>query len=184
MSPTSYQPIWADGREVSPGYRDGAAVRYQAIADYLTGWRDFSVLDFGAYGTYYCQRLTEDFGARCVAVDDDPHLTPVDGVTIIPKRLGPAAIRKLEVSDVTLCLSVLHHQPQWRNYLQALTANTGRVLFIEAANPAENLPTAAAHHKSANIVAELQHRRAIALCETPGYDPRHKRTLYALAIHP
>lgn len=163
-----YEPAWYD-----------LDTRFDHIAEYLGDRPVHHVLDFGALNTIMAQRFTARYNAHVTVVDDALNGgTVLDNVTYIGKRLGPAAIRKLPHQDVTLCLSVLHHQPQWRNYLDALHSISG-VLFVETAHPDEELPNAAAHQKSPAILAELANR-GTPLCETPGYDDRYTRTLWAI----
>lgn len=154
--------------------------RFDAIADYLGDRHPHHVLDFGALNSVMADRFVTRYGSHVTAVDDALNGgTAPNGVTYIGKRLGPAAIRKLPRQDVTLCLSVLHHQPQWRNYLDALRSISD-LLFVETAHPDENLPTAAAHHKSPQICAYLQ-THATPIGSSPGYDPTYSRTLWVIA---
>lgn len=173
-----YQPTWSDGREHGKARRDANA-RYQAIANHLNNRHGFTVLDFGAYGGYFSARLTEQFGATCTAVDDSPHLTETPGVTVIRERLTPTQLRKLGPFDIALCLSVLHHIPQWRATLNALTS-VASTLFIETAHPDETLPKAVAHGSSAAIQTAVQKAGGIQLCHTPGYDHKHQRPLWVI----
>lgn len=178
-----YQPQWRDGREVGVGRRD-AAGRYRAIAEYLheagfaPGGR---ILDFGAYGGYFASRLAEEFDAKCVAVDDSKKLNlDLPGVTVVRDRVTPSGISKLGQFDVVLCLSVLHHQTNWKTYLNALLA-AGKVVFIETSHPDESLPKARAQYLAGSIhktVSALADNRV--LTSTPGYDKRYQRPLWVV----
>lgn len=152
--------------------------RYQAIVDYLAGRRNLHVLDFGCFNSYYAARLAAEYAHHVVAVDNTP-LEPAEGVAIVNKHLGPKDIRRLGHFDVGLCLSVLHHQKQPRNYLNTLLAVCD-VLFVEAANPAEVLPGVDTHKNSATILADIAKHHPTALCETPGWDSQHMRTLWVI----
>lgn len=155
MSPrqAGYQPEWKDGKEHGTGWRD-AAGRYEAIKRHLvtrmarTDVKQFdkpTVLDIGAYNGYFCRRLADDFQARCLAVDGQPFLepyrSPSGGYVDVDRALWtPQDIREREAGgvDIILCLSVLHHHENWLDFLKAMIAR-GTCLFIETANPQENL---------------------------------------------
>ncbi|WP_306365456.1 bifunctional 2-polyprenyl-6-hydroxyphenol methylase/3-demethylubiquinol 3-O-methyltransferase UbiG [Nocardia sp. CC227C] len=177
-----YQPEWVNGREVGTGRRD-AAGRYKAIADYLgDDMRGFHVLDLGAYNGYFSRRLAEDFGAHCVAADDYVGLTDAPGVKAVRKRLSMPELTSLGSFDVVLCLSVLHHLPDWRAYLDALVS-MAPLVFIETAHPDEVLPKAKAHGQSREIEAAvdaLAGAHGTMLAFTPGHDARHARPLWVI----
>lgn len=147
-----YQPTWSDGKEHGIGWRD-ANGRYEAIKRYLVGrmartdlrqYQEPSVLDIGAYNGYFCRRLADDFKARVLAIDGQPFLeeyhSPSGGyVDVMHAVWSPEDIRAQEGNaDIILCLSVLHHWPNWSDYLDAMS-QTGSTLFIELANPWENI---------------------------------------------
>lgn len=180
-----YQPEWRDGREVGKGRRD-AAGRYEAIAGYLGDARDFTALDFGAYGNYFSARLVEQFNARCTAVDDTTGLAESPGVSVVNRRLSAQELKDLGPYDVALCLSVLHHLTDWRVYLDALL-DIAPVLFVETAHPDEVLPKAKAHSQSREIESALDALAAeggTILTFTPGYDSRHARPLWVIDRRP
>jgi len=148
-----YQPQWIDGQEVGTGWRD-AAGRYDAIKRYLVarqGREDVaqlsspSVLEIGAYNGYFCRRLADDFGARCLAVDGQPFLEPYwsphdngGHVEVRHELWHYAEIAAAPAFDVGLCLSVLHHHRDWDQILGALLDRC-TVLFVELAHPDEKL---------------------------------------------
>lgn len=146
-----YQPVWEDGREHGVGWRD-ASGRYDAIKRYLVGrqartdLRQFtapSVLDIGAYNGYFCRRLADDYHARCLAVDGQPFLeeytAPGGGhVDVLHALWSPDDIKAAPPFDIVLCLSVLHHWPNWSEFMDAMST-IGTTLFVELANPWENL---------------------------------------------
>lgn len=153
----SYQDEWVKGASRSAGYRDCAA-RYEAIRAELSGLRaPFSVLDLGAHSGYFSFRLAEDFGARCVAVDDYralPRLAAENGdprVSVVDRRLGVREIDRLGPFDVILALSVLHHVTHWRWLLAVLRRRARSRLIVETPNPAERLKRAAARSELARI---------------------------------
>jgi hypothetical protein len=102
-----------------------------------------------------------------------------DVITVIAKRVTPAGIRKMGAFDVTLALSVLHHLPRWRSYLDVLR-QSAPILFIETAHPTETLPKAKAHGHTAEMIAEMLDIGAEPICETPGYDAAFMRTTWVV----
>lgn len=176
-----YQPRWVDGREVGTGQRK-ASSRYEAIAARLDGHEQFTVLDVGAYNGYFSLRLAEDFDARCTAADTYRGLPRAlaeaadDRVIGLVERITPARVRELGPFDVVLCLSVLHHAPDWRDLLDALHEQS-RVLFVETAVPAETLPKAAMHHESAAIVRAVEDLGGEIIARTHGYKSKRQRPL-------
>ena len=81
------------------------------------------------------------------------------------EQLTPPAIRKLGPFDVALCLSVLHHQPKWRAYLNALCASA-ELVFVETAHPDEVLPKAVAHGQSRAITKELESAPSVIIAHS------------------
>lgn len=136
-----YQPNWNNGKEEGSGYRD-CAIRYHVLAGHVAGLgRGFTVLDVGANSGYFSLRLTEDFSAKCTAVDSEPSLRKAEGKIerVIGTRFGSAdEIRALGPFDVVLCLSVLHHVPWWREMLDAALEISSR-LYVETPHPDEYL---------------------------------------------
>lgn len=176
-------PTWSKGKQIGKHRRDFAG-RYEAIRDWLkaNNFDRFTALDFGAGGGYFAARLAEDFGADVVAVERDPRArVPLARVKakVINEHLDADALSGLGRFDVVLALSVLHHLPDWREHLDVLAAN-GSVVFVEAANPAESLPNAAAHSDSADIEVEVKDLGAEPLTQSPGYHPKYQRTLYVI----
>lgn len=174
--PAGYQPQWINGREVGTGLRDCSG-RYRAIKEHLPD-SVLHVLDIGAYNGYFCRRLVDDFSPRCVAVDDAPELQHYRNVTVIPRHITPDEIRWLGDFDVVLCLSVLHHYPNWAEYLDAILS-TGAQVFIESANPAENLgfpksEWAAGLHNGLRTVGDV-------IYHSPNIHRTHLRPLWACA---
>lgn len=174
----SYQPEWRGGRTVGTSRRD-AEGRYHAIAEYLKGRSGFTALDLGAHQGYFSHRLADEFGAAVTAVDDYPGLQPRDGVTVIRRRLAAGEVTQLGHFDVSLCLSVLHHLPRWRDMVDALLA-VSDVLFVEIADPGEHLPRAVAHSASAHIASYIERLGGRVLARTPGYDPEFSRPLWVI----
>lgn len=177
-----YQPEWRDGREVGKGRRD-AAGRFDAIAAYLGDARDFTALDFGAYGNYFSARLVEQFGAHCTAVDDTTGLTESPGIKVINRRLPMSDLVDLGPFDVALCLSVLHHLPNWPAYLNALET-MAPLVFVETSHPSEVLPKAKAHGDAGMIYAAVEKAGGKVLTTTPGYDSRYERPLWVIDRRP
>lgn len=183
--PMGYQAVWKDGREVRPGQRDCAG-RYEAIRRELHRFHGFSVLDVGAYEGYFSIRLAEEFGARCVAVDDyrglpEAELKTSDGgrVLFVRQRFERDDLDRLSGYEVTLLLSVLHHVPWWREML-ATAVTSSRLTFVELSDTRERLPGAVAHAETHAMHDAVNALGGIVVAFTPGYDKRYDRKLYAL----
>ena len=155
--------------------------RFDAITAHLGGASVDRVLDFGALNTVMARRLiaSDLHPAEVVVVDDTITESGDDAITVIAKRVTPAGIRKLGAFDVTLALSVLHHLPRWRSYLDALR-QSAPILFVETAHPTETLPKAKAHGHTAEMIAEMLDIGAEPICETPGYDAAFMRTTWVV----
>lgn len=184
----SYQPLWRDGKEVG-GQRDCSS-RFMAMSRYIVDRSPmfppgFTMLDFGCYGSYFGMRFAESFSADVTAVDDEPFLLQsyalpsVGMLRVVPARMSPTDLGRLLPVRVGLCLSVLHHQPDWSEYLDVLAEGCD-VLFIENAHPEEDLPEAAARDDIATIDKHIIGRGGSVISWTPGYDARYRRPLYAL----
>lgn len=184
-----YQPTWKDGREVAKGKRDGNG-RYEAIAQYIRDREglpnDMRVLDFGAQSGYFSQRIAEDFGGHVVAIESNrkalAHLAGHKNIRTRIAHYTPDQLRNLGHFDVVLALSVLHHQPNWREYLDALT-EIGTVVFVEVSHPDEQLPRAVAQGEAARITEAISDLTQTVLTETPGYDEAHLRPLFVIDQH-
>lgn len=186
----SYQPIWKDGREVAKGKRDGNG-RYEAIAGYLreraAGHEGpLRILDFGAQSGYFSQRLAEDFDANVVAIESNrkalAHLAGHRNIRTRIAHYTPQQLRNLGQFDAVLALSVLHHQPNWREYLDALT-EIGTLVFVEVSNPEEVLPRAVAQGAAHDIYTAVEEIASQMLVETPGYDDRYQRQTWVIDQH-
>ena len=137
-----------DGTVASTGYRD-CGQRYEIIRKELESLRrPFTVLDLGASQGYFSIRLTQDFGARVVAVDrlKDIHKATGKVAAIRQKDLTVDDIFRLGTFDVVLGLSFLHHQKDWCNKLAMMAKITRSALIIETPNSNEKLRQAVARH--------------------------------------
>ena len=168
MTAARYSPAWYD---TDP--------RFEAMRDYLADRPVGHVLDFGALNNRMATQFVQRYQCHVVAVDDSDELTPAKGVDVDRRRLGPSDIRKLGHYDVTLALSVLHHQKQPKHCLRALM-DISDVLFIEVPHPDEILPGVDTHKHTPTLLAELDRMAAQPLCRTPGWDPTYLRTLYTI----
>lgn len=92
------------------------------------------ILDFGAYEGVISRRLAQH-GHDVTAVS--PELEDDTGITAIRGTLDPDGIRALGQFDVALCLSVLHHLRNWRDYVHALES-VASIVFYEHAVPEED----------------------------------------------
>ena len=177
----SYQDVLdKHGNVLKEGTRD-CATRWDAIAADLEGLRGFRALDLGAYTGYFSQRLATEFDANVTAVDNYRPLVQamngIDGVQVIDRRLSYKDIAKLGGFDVTLALSVLHHMSDWRETLDVLLDNSGR-LYIEVPNASETLPKAIAH--SAELTETVESLGGEKLAEADGHRSDIKRTLWVI----
>ena len=107
------------------------------------------ILDFGAYRGVIARRLAAH-GHDVTAVA--PELTDHTGITGIRKTLDPDGIRALGQFDVALCLSVLHHLGDWRDYVAALE-EVAPVVFYEHAIGDENSNKVAGRPVFRNAIA-------------------------------
>ena len=132
------------GTVVAEGYRS-CADRYAVVREVAQSLRrPFTVLDLGASSGYFSTRLTQDFGARAVAVDRDPAVREAIGkvAAVVQKTVDPEMVRKLGTYDMVLGLSFLHHVPNWRGMLDIMNRITRSALIIETPNPMEQLRVA------------------------------------------
>lgn len=164
--------------------RRESPTRYAVIKQYLEshpfGEDELKVLDFGCLDGYFANRFATE-GADVTAVDDSfmfdaAAINP--NITCIAKHVEPEEIPDLGEFDVVLCLSVLHHLPNWRKYVTAFK-KAGTVLFIEVANPDENLPKAKAHSQSKRIHTAIA-KLGDVITQTPGYDRQFERDMFVI----
>lgn len=140
-----------------------------------------SVVDFGAYRGRFVNELCEDLGISGVAIEGEyelmehPSVERVDRF-VTARELG-AIIRDQEDPTV-LCLSVLHHLPDWQKFAGVIERNA-KYAFIETANPGEVLPAARAHDQSAAIWRWCE-KRGTKVHESPGWDGRFMRPTWLL----
>lgn len=153
-----YQDVIVDGTAVETGYRS-CADRYQVVRQVVESLRrPFTVLDLGAASGYFAIRLTEDYAARCVAVDRSSEVQAAKGrvAAVVHAALNAEAIRRQGTFDVILGLSFLHHQKDWRKVLAVLLRMARSALIIETPNPKEQLRHAAARRELAAIEQALE----------------------------
>lgn len=154
-----YQDVIDDkGQTLVQGYRECAG-RYEAIREYVSDLRrPFTVLDLGAASGYFSIRLTQDFGARCVAVESRnviDHAEPYVAA-IVKKAVTPEDVRQLGTFDVVLGLSVLHHMRYWRDMVRMLNKITRSALIVETPHCKEALKKAVACHELPQIISLLE----------------------------
>lgn len=130
---TPYQDIWRDGKLVRRGRRDCAG-RYESIRETLerelgTG---FTVADVGGWDGYFPVRLSEDLGAAAENIDSRRSNLRCHRQL----RVTADTVDKVGYHDAILCLSVLHHMPDWREVYEGLKAQC-RVLIIEVCHTDE-----------------------------------------------
>lgn len=180
---TYQDQIASDGSVITAGYRE-CAERYRQIGATLTTLRrPFTVLDLGAASGYFSVRLTEDFGARCVAVDRSRDVMAAEGrvAAVVHGDLNSEQIRRQGTFDVILALSFLHHQKNWRAVLNVLLRSTRSALIVETPNPAERLKQAVARHEMNAIEAALVKAGMVRIGTSPSvWDPSIERGLWLL----
>lgn len=169
---TPYQDIWRDGKLVRRGRRDCAG-RYEAIRDALereigTG---FTVADVGGWDGYFPIRLAEDLDATAENID--------------PRRINLRCHRQLKVTaetvdqvgfhDALLCLSVLHHMPDWLEVYEGLKAQC-RILIVEVCHPDEAAGDSPVMQLTGERIAPVFEAVSAdaedILCETPCLDDK------------
>jgi riboflavin kinase len=156
---TPYQDIIDDaGNVLVEGYRS-CADRYSVVRDVAATLRKpFTVLDIGAASGYFSIRLTQEFGARCVAVDRDASVLGATGrvAAVVNRDVSAEDVRRLGTFDMVLGLSVLHHIPTWRAMLDMMVRVARSALIVETPHPAERLRSAKARHALADIDSTLR----------------------------
>lgn len=130
---TPYQDIWRDGKLVRRGRRDCAG-RYEAIRDALGRelGSGFSVADVGGWDGYFPVRLSEDLGAAAENIDARHSTLRCHR----QMKVTAETVGKVGYHDAILCLSVLHHMPDWREVYDGLKAQC-KVLIIEVCHTDE-----------------------------------------------
>lgn len=151
-----YQDAWVKGKLEYKGYRE-CENRYRLVREFIDGVPlvPKHVLDFGALFGYFSIRLSEDYEANAVAIDHNPLLVDVVEANRAPPRPNlrvqalnrkiatPEEIRALGKFDIVLVMSVLHHQVNWREMLDAFQDVALRYLFVEPPHPEEKTRNAA-----------------------------------------
>lgn len=172
-----------DGQVLEAGYRE-CADRYEVVRQAVEGLRrPFTVLDLGASSGYFSIRLTEEFGARCVAVERTDVITEAKDrvAAIVRANLNAEQIRKQGSFDVILALSFLHHQPKWRGVLKVLERHTRSALIVETPNPAEKLRQAPAREELGDIEQALRDLGMRRIGTSPGvWDPTLERGIWLM----
>ena len=160
-----YQPV--DGM---PGRRD-VDVRWQAIAAHLptVGIRS---LDVGCAEGWFTAKLAQRGPAIGIdrAVRESRHV----GYELIKGRARARSLARLGSFDVVLLLSILHHMRDADDVLKWARHAT---CFVELPHPDEEGVAAKADLTG---IRDILQAEATPLCETPGYDVRHRRTLWML----
>ena len=130
------------------------------------------ILDFGAYRGVISARLASH-GHAVTAVA--PELPNLPDVTCMKQTMTPDEIRQLGQFDVALCLSVLHHLPDWPDYVAALK-DVALMVFVETVSLAERKVAGKPAHRQA-LIDHLQGR---TIGFHPGKDTRYQRPLILL----
>lgn len=171
------------GAVISRGYRS-CADRWDAVQCAVEGLRrPFTVLDLGASAGYFSVRLTQDFGARCVAVERTDVVDAAEGrvAAVVKANLDATAIHRQGTYDVVLALSFLHHQKNWRDVLSVLLRHTRSALIIETPHRDEKLRQAAARHELGAIEDALLAAGMDRIGSSPGvWDKTLRRGIWLL----
>lgn len=167
---TPYQDIWRDGKLVRRGRRDCAG-RYEAIRDALGRelGHGFTVADVGGWDGYFPVRLAEDLDAT--AENIDPRHSNLRCHRQL--RVTAETVGKVGYHDAILCLSVLHHMPDWREVYEGLKAQC-RVLIVEVCHPDEAAGDSPVMQLTGERIAPVFEAVSAdaedILCETPCLD--------------
>lgn len=112
-----YQPVLLDGKVIAEGMR-GTEARSDAVRKVAAGVDASTVLDLGCAEGYMVRRCAED-GHMAIGVDADARrlviaqlsaaLDGISGIGFIKTPVTVETVGRLPASDVTVCLSVLHH---------------------------------------------------------------------------
>lgn len=181
-----YQDVLDEaGNVVRAGSRECAS-RWDAIHSDMQGAFDaedvFRVLDLGAYEGYFTRRLLDAYpNAEVVAVDDWrglPLALAGSPARVINERLSSSDVGELGSFEVTLCLSVLHHVPEWREMFSVIHDQSDQ-LYLEVPDASEVLPKAVAHSAElSEYVQGLGSRFGERLTVAPGHRSDIPRTLW------
>jgi hypothetical protein len=171
------------GQTLAPGYRE-CEKRYELIRQVVEPLRrPFTVLDLGANAGYFSIRLTQDYGARCVAVEPMPDIKKAEGrvAAIVNRAVTPDDVHRLGTFDVVLGLSVLHHMKYWRKMLEMMNSIARSVLIIETPSCKERLKKAVACHELPMILSYVQSAGLKKIGSTPAVWQRDvMRPMYAI----
>lgn len=145
-----YQDAWVKGELQYKGYRECEA-RFEVIRRFLEEreCRPRTMLDFGALFGYFSLRLSETYGTFSLAIDHNPLLVEVVDanrttprpnyrVQAVHRKISSAEeIREFGKFDIVLVMSVLHHTPDWLEFLNAFQEAATEWLFVEPPHPQE-----------------------------------------------
>lgn len=168
---TGYQPTWRDGTETSPGTRD-TETRYNTIHAYLSRLtarlkRPITVLDLGANTGYFSIRISEDFRALITAVDTLPALKKIeaqsDRITVKQTTIDRWNLPAFPRHDVVLCLSFLHHLPDWRESFPLIRRLAKHAVIVEVPHPDEQLKYVPAKNQLGELYAVVNAQTVSAL---------------------
>ena len=178
-----YQDSISEDGTVTEGYRS-CTDRYEVVRRVASQLRHpFTVLDLGAASGYFSIRLTEDFGARVVAVEGCDEIEAARGsvAAIVRRNLQAEDVRLLGTFDLVLALSFLHHQKRWREMLHTIERSARSALIVETPNPLERLKQAKARHELAVIDRTVRKMGLQKIGSAPGvWSPELHRGIYAL----
>jgi SAM-dependent methyltransferase len=182
-----YQDIIINSECLWKGVGTDCPSRYGAIYNALTKKykRSITVLDIGANNGYFSLKLAEDFKAQCTMVDTTERLTQICQLnTILAGRLlylkkeftvkDLKNLNKKTHFDVAIGLNVLHHIPDWKDFLDEMNSIADTTI-IET--PPTNDPRAEKKPSIPIIVEELNKRAGVIIAKTPRTLPGSFETL-------
>ena len=113
----TYQPVMFRGKPISRGIRD-TEPRIKVVLDTVESVGADTVIDLGCAEGYFVRRVAES-GCLAIGVDADVRrlalaqwsltLDGVDNFGFVRSQISSELLGRLPTSDVTVCLSLLHH---------------------------------------------------------------------------
>lgn len=200
-----YQPVYLNGRRVAEGDRD-CERRWAAVEGVLTETGAQCLTDYGCAEGFFVRRAAER-GCFALGVEADVRrllvaqwsltLDRVENFGLIHMRITPESVQRLPTSDVSVCLSLIHHilYEHGRDYTLALLGSmkrkTGIAMVIEMGQSdehgsrwAKHLPDMGAdpHEWIRQFLLEAGFAKVEKTCEVPSYGSPARRATFAAYV--